>query len=238
MFLDLTLDLVIATSEVQNTRPSFSWLGLEILIVLSVTLSSAGSFLLASQFHRAFQIAQGGEPKKDWSIRLAFILFIVHSVLFALFSILNGTVTHGFGPVAQLASVAFVLFRAYISAYFFWGHWQVYKLFKVADKSKSEGDAEHIGRRLGLISSFNLICVLLGALFNSTSISQYHHGWIIMMLLMIVMGLTYCLEIKAVPLAHSRQDSLKGSKHLSKSRSASPKVTRIVKWFSTSHSDH
>jgi hypothetical protein len=232
----------VATSEVQNTHPNFSWLGLQICIILNVSCSSGGSFLLAFQFHRSLELVRGSGKKKDWSMWLAFILFIVHTILFAVIGAMLATVTHGYGSLAQLSSVTFVIYRVYISVYFFWGHWEVYKVFKASGgkKKKSSNDAEHIGRRLSIISVANLMCVLLGILFALPVISQNHHGWVLIMWIQIALALTFCLEIGAVPLNSSRQDALQGSssKNASKvpsSTSPSPNMTgRLTAWISKS----
>jgi hypothetical protein len=219
----------MVTSDSQNTHSDVSLLGVQIVIIFGVTFSSIGSFLLAFQFHRSYQIAIGGDVRKDWSIRIAFLLFISHDVLFSVAGIMFGTLAYGDIPVAQLSSVAFVLYRVYISTYFFWGHWNVYKIMKVSSKSNAQNDAEHIGRRLGLISCTNLVCVLLAILYAFPSISQNHHGWVLILWIANVMAITFCIEVDAVPLFSSREELLKARR--SKICSKTPQ-NKLSKWFS------
>lgn len=154
--------------------------------------------------------ADGGKCK-NWSLHLALFLFITHVGLFAVAGVVYGVLDYlGTFNIALLASILFVFYKAYISAYFFWGHWQIYKVFKAAPKggARSRNTAEHIGRRLGLVSSVNLMSLLMALLFSLPSVSRYHHGWILMIWIETFTGLTLFLEVRAVPSNTSREESL------------------------------
>jgi hypothetical protein len=200
----------MSTSELQNPSSNMSWIGIEILIILTVDISAFASFLLSFQFHLAVQQSKGeamvpGRSFKNCTVVSLFILFLLHIILFTISGILLAA---GQGDnIAFVASASYVVYKLFISSYFFWGHWTVYKIFKTVDKgrAKSRDISHHIGRRLGLISLINLASLILAMMFALPAISQFNNGWVLLLWMSTLMGGTSFLEVLAVPTGDFRR---------------------------------
>eukprot|EP00475_Leptophrys_vorax_P000764 TRINITY_DN10419_c0_g1_i1.p1 TRINITY_DN10419_c0_g1~~TRINITY_DN10419_c0_g1_i1.p1 ORF type:complete len:477 (+),score=104.26 TRINITY_DN10419_c0_g1_i1:47-1477(+) len=203
----LAISMFITTSETQNQVSTMPWLGSQLLIIIQVVTSSSASFILSFQFHEALTKTPA-KPAARGGVGLFFAFFVLHVVLFTASGLLNAVHPDGteFG-IGFVTSLTYVCFKLFISVYFFWGHWKVYKVFRTSEagRVKSTNLAHHIGKRLGFISTVNLIGLLIALMFATPALSQHRHGWIMMVWMSTLLGLTSLLEVNAVP--HADQNN-------------------------------
>jgi hypothetical protein len=209
---------VILVSVAQAMKPeSMDWIGTSSMITCSVVTSAAASYVLAFQFHKAVKASRGEASKKrlwkDWRIISSVILFLLHITLFvvsgALLAVQRVQAQNSFFRLGFLVSFAFVLYKVFISVYFFWGHWQVYRVFKATGSSaKTGGSASSmIAKRLGLISVTNFLGLIIIMMYSLPSIGYYGHGWVCMVWGAIMNAITTLLEVEAIPSADSTKQA-------------------------------
>jgi hypothetical protein len=181
-----------------------SWIGMETLVILTVISSASASFMFSFQFHLAVKQSRGeaivrGRECRHWTVLSLLVLFILHIVFFTISGILLVAGNVGSNMVV-IAAASYVFYKLFISCYFFWGHWAAYRIFKTGDRGRltSSDASQHIGRRLGLISTVNLASLIM-ALIYSLPVSTAGFGWILLIWMSTLMGLTCFLEVLAVP---------------------------------------
>jgi hypothetical protein len=143
---------------------------------------------------------------RDWKVMFTVTLLMLHLSLFSISAIvftLAPTNSTTFPLWGYMISFSYVSFKLFISGYFFWGHWNVYRVFrKASHASGSTSSSNHsivIGRRLAAISAVNLLCLFVMMVFSAM---QYgHHGWILMEWAGILQTITSLLEVQAVPIS-------------------------------------
>jgi hypothetical protein len=139
----------------------------------------------------------------NWKVVVSFILFIVHIILFVLCSTLLALqmtqVQNSFWRLGFLVSFTYVLYRLFISAYFIWGHWNAYRVFKNTGAIWKKDDSSRIAKRLGSISLVNFVGMMVIVFYSIPSFGYVQHGWVCLVWGGTLAGLTTLLEVLAVP---------------------------------------
>jgi hypothetical protein len=180
---------------------------------LIVLFSGMSSFLLTVQFHYALLAAQEVQSnncfRKELTIYFAFTLYAVHTIAFwiSTYSFASGVAKVGVFDVGALSSGLFFIYKIFISLYFFWGNFKVYRIFQQAGTATANSPANRIGRRLGRISVYNLATIILAGLWAANPVSQHGNGWVLLYCIPFTINITALAEIGAVtiPLNESTQ---------------------------------
>eukprot|EP00475_Leptophrys_vorax_P022773 TRINITY_DN3098_c0_g4_i2.p1 TRINITY_DN3098_c0_g4~~TRINITY_DN3098_c0_g4_i2.p1 ORF type:complete len:313 (+),score=47.51 TRINITY_DN3098_c0_g4_i2:61-999(+) len=198
------LGTVLGQIVVQIPQPTMSYIGIQSVLMVCVCLSALMSFSISITFHTAIRASSAGGIRTYRSASQISMIAVtlIHIVLLIVVNILFITPTSlgTLAPWGVLCTVFFVLFKLWISLYFFWAQCVTLKLYTQTTAASLNGSYQlkKMGRRLGITSFLNLLSLVT----ISIALSKYfheRHGWILICWNSIPMSLIAIAEIKCVP---------------------------------------